>query len=356
VRSYLIARLGPGGVEARALLDLLAREKEVSVRRALLLALGEYDANLFPPGQREPLIPGLVALYREDPDPGMHGAAGWLLGQWGQGDKLREVDRSLAGKVEGGRKWFVNGQGQTLVVLPPGMFLMGESAWQKQRHIDHSFGLAAREVTVAEFLLFRKEHQNFQQFAPTLDCPVNGVSWYDAAAYCNWLSEKEGIPKEEWCYLPNDKGQYAAGMKVPADYLRRTGYRLPTSEEWEYACRAGSTTGWSMGDAEDLLRRYAWYVANANGKSHPTGSLRPSDWGLFDMHGNAYEWCQDRVLQGGDKKDKEDIEFDKDQNSRLSRGGSFRDLAWNTRPTISSIRAAADCFINLGFRPARTFR
>ena len=88
-----------------------------------------------------------------------------------------------------------------------------------------------------------------ESFARTDDCPVHEVSWYDAAAYCNWLSEQEGIPKGEWCYLPNEEGRYAAGMKLVPDILSRAGYRLPTAGEWEYACRAGSVTLWSFGDA-----------------------------------------------------------------------------------------------------------
>jgi formylglycine-generating enzyme required for sulfatase activity len=310
VRTYLIERLGPGGVDAAALTGLLEKESAVSVRRALLLALGDFDVGRLLPGQREALIPGLVARYRDDADAGVHAAAGWLVGQWGQAEKVREVDRSLKGKSAGERRWYVNGQGQTMVVLPPGEFLMGEPNPQKRR-IDHSLALAAREVTVAEFRRFRAKHEVFQPFAPTEDCPVNQVSWYDAAAYCNWLSEQEGLAKEQWCYLPNAKGEYAEGMKVPADCLRRTGYRLPTEEEWEYACRAGSSTGWSMGDAEDQLPRYAWFFNNSANRSHSVASLRPSDWGLFDLHGNAWEWCQGRF---DGKEDKEDI---KDQDSRL---------------------------------------
>jgi formylglycine-generating enzyme required for sulfatase activity len=351
VRSYLIDRLGPGGVEAGALMGLLEKETEGSVRRALVLAVGEHDASLLPPAQRGPWIGRLAALYRDDPDPGMHAAAGWLLGQWGQRDRLQEVDRSLTGiRVEGGRKWYVNGQGQTLVVLPPGTFRMGKGEEAKEVHIDHGLALAAREVTVAEFLRFRKDHEFFPKSAPTPDCPVHGVKWYDAAAYCNWLSAQEGIPKEQWCYLPNDRGEYAAGMTVPADYLRRTGYRLPTEQEWEYACRAGSATDWSMGDAEDLLRKYAWYHPPAEEHSHPVGSLRPNDWGLFDLHGNAWEWCQGRF---DGQEDKEGIQ---DKDSRLLRGGAFPNPTADARAAFRNSYAPAERNVHIGFRPARTFR
>ena len=99
---------------------------------------------------------------------------------------------------------------------------------------------------MAEFRRFRKDYTIADDFARTDDCPVHEVSWYDAAAYCNWLSEQDGIPKAQWCYLPNEHGQYAAGMKVAPDFLSRSGYRLPTAAEWEYACRAGSVTRWSL--------------------------------------------------------------------------------------------------------------
>ena len=141
------------------------------------------------------------------------------------------------------------------------------------------------------------------------------VSWYDAAAYCNWLSEQEGIPKEQWCYEPNKDGKYAEGMKMAPNYLKRTGYRLPTEAEWEYACRAGSEAGYSMGESEDLLGKYGWFQQNSLGKSHPVGSLKSNDLGLFDMHGNAWEWCQDAYKaygKGEDGKSSEDIEIIRD--------------------------------------------
>src|SRR5262249_9010213 len=154
------------------------------------------------------------------------------------------------------------------------------------------------------------------------------VSWYDATAYCNWLSERDGIPKEQWCYVPNDKGEYAEGMSMAPNFLSRSGYRLPTGNEWEYACRAGSFTYWSVGEAEDLLPKYSWGVVNSHSYSHPVGALRPNDLGLFDMHGNAWEWCQDREgvkspgePPGSNEKLSAGIVTNKDQ--WFFRGGSF---------------------------------
>jgi formylglycine-generating enzyme required for sulfatase activity len=294
LRSYLIDRVGPGGVDPKVLTTRLEEEKEVSVRRALLLSLGEYGLDRLAQDQRLKLLPRLLQLYRDDPDLGIHGAAEWLLRRWQREEELKKIDQELAtGKVEGKRQWYVNRQGQTMVVVGEGVeFWMGEGKERHRQKIGRSFALASKEVTVEQFLRFRKDHPFTKEYAPTGDCPVNMVSWYDAAAYCNWLSEREGIPKEEWCYVPNDAGQYVEGMKMAPTYWERTGYRLPTEAEWEYAGRAGAATRFSFGEPDDLLGKYAWYARNAPSQSQSVGTVRPNDKGLFDMHGNACEWCQ----------------------------------------------------------------
>jgi formylglycine-generating enzyme required for sulfatase activity len=359
LRSYLIDRLAreAGAVAVAKRLEPEG-EAEVSARRALLLALGEFDKDPFQAGGPKPLVPRFLKLYQDDPDPGIHGAVGWLLRKWGQQAQVEVIDRELAtGQVEGQRQWYVNRQGQTLVLVPPGEFANDGQGPDKRLkvRVERRFALAAREVTVAEFLRFRKDHNYAKVYSPTEDCPVVEVNWYDAAAYCNWLSKEEGIAEKQWCYLPNDKGHYEEGMTVKANALSLSGYRLPADAEWELACRAGSVTSWSMGEAEDLLGKYAWYIAHAPIKSRPVGSLRPNDLGLFDLHGNAWEWCQNRYEDFADMRDRTTDDKVDNKSSRSLRGGAFLDGPLNVRSANRGRLAPAIRNYDFGFRPARTF-
>jgi serine/threonine protein kinase/formylglycine-generating enzyme required for sulfatase activity len=357
VRSYLIDRLGPGGADARAVEALITADDEISVRRAVLLALGEFDEDRLPLADRERLATQLTELYRDDPDPGIHAVSGWVLRLWGQQKRLSEIDHELArGKPKGGRRWYVDSLGQTFVHVPLGRFERGTGPTRDRIRIDHGFAIAAREVTVAQFRRFRKDYTIGDNFARSDDCPAHEVTWYDAAAYCNWLSEQQGIPKEEWCYMPNEQGRYASGMKAVRNVLSRSGYRLPTTLEWEYACRAGSVTRWSLGEAEDLLTKYAWYVSNSWSRLHPVGTLRPNDFGLFDMHGNAWEWChsrQDATTSTGRPAQATEVT---DTSLRNARGGAFGHGPL-TLHSVSEIDVTpTERGGDLGFRPARTIR
>jgi formylglycine-generating enzyme required for sulfatase activity len=188
-----------------------------------------------------------------------------------------------------------------------------------------------------------------------------GLTWYYAANYCNWLSEQEGLPKDQWCYLPNEAGDYAEGMTIPANVLERTGYRLPTEPEWEFTCRSGTLTSYYFGLSIELLDKYAWYLANSKEHAWSCGSLLPNDLGLFDMLGNQFEWVQDSLRRPMSERKGvfSDIiitsEYVDEKNPRLLRGGSFANQASLVRSAFRLWYAPAVRNGLFGFRPSRTY-
>jgi serine/threonine protein kinase/formylglycine-generating enzyme required for sulfatase activity len=362
LRSYLMERLGPSGVDPKVLLVRLDEEKEVSVRRAILLSLGEFGLDRLSLAERRSHLRRLLDLYQDDPDPGIHGAAEWLLRKWNASDELNKIEKGLQnGKVEGNGQWYINRQGQTMVIVTrPDEFWMGEGKEKHRRRIGRSFAIASKQVTRKQFRAILDRDLSDGRFSPTPDCPATSISWYDAAEYCNKLSEKEGINNNQWCYVTKSDGKYEKGMDMAPNYLQRTGYRLPTEAEWEFSCRAGSQTTFSFGEAEEILVKYGWCSPKGSGKAHPVGSLKPNDLGLFDTHGNVWQWCQNayRPYPNGDGSKVHD---DKDDDagvitdaSRVLRGGSFDYPASVARSAYRYSDVPTGRVSDYGFRPART--
>jgi len=158
-----------------------------------------------------------------------------------------------------------NGVKLEMIAIPGGSFLMGSEDFENTKPVHKvtlsPFHIGKFQVTQQQWQAVRGE--NPSHFKGN-NLPVESISWNDATRFCLKLSEKTG--KE---------------------------YRLPTEAEWEYACLAGSTGKYCFGDDEALLEKYAWYRKNSGKQTHPVGEKLPNDWGLHDMHGNVWEWCQD---------------------------------------------------------------
>ena len=395
VRSYIVNWLKPLGAGPKALMtkleslsqnpvsipkdgksrmDAILFHPETSERRALILALGGYDPDELSPDKREPLVEHLLEMYRNDPDAGIHGAAEWMLRRWKQEETLKKVDAELQRREDrGNRRWYVNSEGQTLAVIEgPVEFSMGSPLSEPDRYseetphrqpINRRFAIATKEVTVEQYQRFLKEnpvdhHADNDRYSPDPKGPMNEVSWYHAAAYCNWLSRKENLPE---CYEPNERGQYAEGMKIVPDALKQPGYRLPTEAEWEYACRAGAVTSRYYGRSVELLEKYAWYSQNSQDRAWPCGQLLPNELGLFDMLGNVYEWCQEQYYgypKGEDNTTTDDINIllsTNEKKPRLLRGGSFSYHPAVVRSAYRGGNAPSYRLTDDGFRPSRTF-
>jgi formylglycine-generating enzyme required for sulfatase activity len=403
-RTALIRDLPGSGVTAPQVLEQLRTNLSPGIRFALILVLGEYDEATLS-ALRDATKTLLLDWYEHAVDPGVHGAVAWLLGRWGEHASVARVDQSLAGRPRGDRGWLVTSTGQTMTVIAgPSSVQMGSPSNEPGRQpasdsppepihtvrIDRTFAIAAREVTRAEFDRFLKANPDIERlhqysdspdqmayvlrtFSPEPNDPAIAVTWYEAAMYCNWLSEREGLPKIEWVY-PTPLNLIKAGMELPGRYLHRTGYRLPTEAEWEIAARAGTRTSRFFGSSEAPLGEYAWFARNPPQKktdppdprdpsqTSPVGRLKPNDFGLFDVYGNVWEWTQDRVArhQSGDVHDdvEDEVRVVSDMDARTRRGGAFPYEAAMSRSaergTVNSLPFQRRD--NVGFRIVRTLR
>jgi len=220
------------------------------------------------------------------------------------------LDKEAMRVVEAGPsvEGFTNTIGMEFVLIPPGKFKMGSPKSGKGRDKDERqhkvtiskpFYLQATEVTQRQWKAVMGSNPSLWKGD---DLPVQNVSWDACREFIRGLNQNEEINK----------------------------YRLPTEAEWEYACRAESTALFSFGDSGSQLGEYAWYVDNSGEQPHPVSQKKPNAWGLYDMHGNVWEWCEDRygrypVLSVSDPKGASRGRF------RVNRGGSWNSDASHCR-------------------------
>ena len=254
---------------------------------------------------------------------------------------------AVADAIDGASPVLVRGD---YVQITAGTFMMGSASPESGRNSDelqHSvtisrdFWLKATEVTQAEWQSVMGS--NPSEFdACGASCPVEKVSWLDAVEYLNRLSRAEGFDE---CYPAGDGSAFVG--------LSCTGYRLPTEAEWEYAARAGTTTVYWSGAGEADLDRAGWYGVNSGSETHAVAQKVSNAWGLYDVHGNVYEWVHDwyDAYGGGSATDPLGPATG---TFRVRRGGSWFRSAQYCRSAGRSWFDPGSRFFSIGFRPARS--
>ena len=229
----------------------------------------------------------------------------------------------------------VPGLGLELVKIEPGTFMMGSPGHNSDEGpptrvtISKGFSMSKYEVTQGQYEAVMGA--NPSRFKGNLNLPVENVSWVDATNFCAKLTEQER----------------QAG-RLPDGYV----YRLPTEAEWEYACRAGTTTRFSYGDDPEYveLGEYAWYDENSSSRTHPVGQKKPNPWGLYDMHGNVWEWCLDWYSGSYPGGSVTDPKGPSSGSFRVIRGGSWYVSARFCRSAIRDWFVPSLRHSRLGFR------
>jgi len=217
-----------------------------------------------------------------------------------------------------------------LILIRSGSFRMGgdKKLEQAEDHetprravkISKAFFLGKYEVTQAQWS--EMMNNNPSEFKDDKR-PVERVSWNDVQAFVQKLNTKEETNK----------------------------YRLPTESEWEYAARAGSESSYNFGSNANKLSQYAWYRKNSAGETHPVGQLKPNSWGLFDMHGNVHEWCQDWFdRKYYSQSPSNDPLGPSSGMAKVLRGGDWGSEDWYCRCASRSLSSPERRSNRLGFR------
>ena len=252
--------------------------------------------------------------------------------------------------VAAGKRLNLNSVGMEFILIPAGSFTMGSPKKEKRRSdrekqvrvtITRAFELGKTVVTQKQWAEvmgttpwdvegFDEDGDEVPRTPEGDNYPAVSISWGDATKFCKKLTA-----------LERKSRKLSAKQK----------YRLPTEAEWEYACRAGTTTAYSFRDAESSLGDYAWYDNNSKENLHEVATKKPNPWGLFDMHGNVWEWCEDwyeESLSGGN-----DPKGPSAGSYRVIRGGYWGFLASSCRSAYRTYRNPTGRYCSYGFRIVR---
>ncbi len=233
---------------------------------------------------------------------------GSILGTFGL---ALDYDNSLA-QAKFSPKEYVTHSGVEMSQIPGGRFSMGD----KEGDVDEvPHRVSIDSFNIDRFLVTQEEYEkvmgeNIARWTGKKN-PVEQVRWSDAVHYCNNRSRQEGLQP---CY---DTETWKCNFDIK-------GYRLPTEAEWEYVCRAGTTTKFFFGKNPNELKNFSWFKENSGGRPRPVGQKLPNPWSIFDLYGNVWEWCNDfykvDYYQESPEKNPKGPEFG---DNKVLRGGSW---------------------------------
>jgi len=263
---------------------------------------------------------------------------------------------------------------KNMVWIRGGTFTMGSSGTESLRNNEHpQHSVTMSGFYMSKYLVTQEQYQtvmgsNPSQFKSALTgesgtpgkLPVEYVNWYDTIVFCNKLSIMEGLSPAyningstnptDWGNIPRNDYNTTSWDAVTI-VVGSNGYRLPTEAQWEYACRAGTTTAYNTGDT--ISSNTGWYTGNSDNKTHHVGKKPANAWGLYDMHGNVFEWCWDGWFRTYSSSAQTNPIYVLSLSYRIIRGGSWYDSADDMRSACRNGSAPYGLEKTIGFRLVR---
>ncbi len=362
-RTYAIESLAACGLSIPWLRQVIDQDTRPTVLQACVLAMGQYNERYLSKSQRSDIRDNLRKVCQAIDDPGLVAAVDWLQRRWQDPERiLLDPERSGPWETAAQSHTWVNSQGTAFSIIQPQAMLHGSPGWEEEHEGDERtwycqpgppIAFAQTEITVAQMRRWQTDFPINPRYSFNDDHAMGNVSFYSAAKYCRWLSEREGVSEDQMCFPAIES--IGPAMIVPVDYRSRTGYRLPTEAEWEYACRGGTLTSWSFGLDKSNYAAYANCILNNLNHVWPVATGKPNPFGLFDMHGNLCEWCLDRYEPDPGQRRFDPSHFKNFRDDlRVHRGGSFGDFAVSTRSARRNANLPEIVYGIVGMRIVRT--